>query len=74
MVNYLLNKYATDQANTEYDATILRYVQPTSIADHKYVGDPMAKPCKVADPYDEGTLNGVLLKRVDRSVRHSMQS
>lgn len=29
-VNYPLNKFADDQAITEYDATILRYIQPAN--------------------------------------------
>lgn len=43
MINYLLQKYATDQALAEYDATILRYVALTNMTTRQFSGDLIAK-------------------------------
>lgn len=39
VVNNLLKRYATDQAIVEYDAAILRYVQPAHRSPHQYADD-----------------------------------
>lgn len=38
-VNYLLRKYATDQAIAENDAAILRYMQPSSMTPQQFADD-----------------------------------
>lgn len=54
LINYPLKKYATDQAIAEYDAVILRNMQPASMTAQQYADDLVAKLCKVADVFDEG--------------------
>lgn len=71
---YILTKYATHQANTDYDATFLRYMDPASIAPQHYAQDLIAKLQKVADVYDRDTLVDVFIENVDQSIRHSLKT
>lgn len=73
VVNYLLKKFVTDQAFVEYDATILRYMQPTNMTSQQIADDLIAKSCKVADVYEQSTLNDVSIEGVDASIRHSLR-
>lgn len=38
----------------------------------QHTDDLIAKPCKVADVCDEGTLNEVFIEGVDAAIRHSL--
>lgn len=67
VVNYLFKKYATDRATAKNDAAILRYAPSPKLSPQQYVDKLIAKSCKVADIYDEGTLNDVLIEGVDAS-------
>lgn len=40
----------------------------------QYGGDVIAMSCKVADVYNEGTLNDVFIEGVDPCIRHSLRS
>lgn len=73
MVNYLLKKYATDATLAEYEASIRRYMQPTSMTSEQFTDDLIAKSCKVAAVYVESTFNDVFIKGVDVSIRHSLR-
>lgn len=66
VVNYLLRKCATGQKIAEYDAEILRYMQPANMNPKKYADDLVVKSCKVADVLREGNPKQCLLKRRHR--------
>lgn len=73
-VDYHLKNYANDQAIAEYDASVLRYMQPASMTFQQYAGDLIAKSRKDADVYDEDTPNNVFIEEVNQSLRHSLQN
>lgn len=50
---------------------ILHYTQPTSMTLKQYADDLYAKSCKVADVYDESTLNNSVVEGVDIFSCHS---
>lgn len=72
-VNYLLNKFASDQAIAEYVATFLRYVQAAHLTPKQYAKDMIEKSCKAADVCGEDTVNDVSSEGVDQWIRHSIQ-
>lgn len=74
MVKYLSKKNAADQAIAEYDTTFLRYLQQANITPQQYDDDLIANSCKVANVYNEGTLNDLFIKEVDQSISHSLQN
>lgn len=74
MLNYLSKKYATDQVITKYDTAIQCNVQPSSIKPHLDLDDLFDNYCMVANVYDEGTLNEVLVEGVDPSFRHTLRN
>lgn len=74
VVKYLLRKYTADQAIVEYDAAILRYTQPANMNAQLYAEELIAKSCMVAIVYSKGTLNNVLIERVDKSIYHSLRN
>lgn len=54
-------------------------VQPTlharaNMTFQQYAEKLIAKLCKAADAHNEGTLNGVFIKEVDQTTRHSMRN
>lgn len=59
VVNYYLKKNATDQAIAKREAAVLRYMQPSIMTLQQYADDLVAKSCRVADVYHEGTLNNI---------------
>lgn len=63
-----------DQAIPKYEAAILRYMQLANMTLQRYAEDLISKSCKVADLYDEGTLNDVFIERVDASIRNRSPS
>lgn len=58
-IGYLFKKIATDQAIIEFDAAILWYMQPLNMTPQQYADGLVAKSFKVANIYDEGSLNDV---------------
>lgn len=72
VVNYFLKKLVKDQAITEFNAAILRYMQQANMTPQRYTEDLVAKSCKVADVYNKGTLNDVFLEEVDSSFRRNL--
>lgn len=74
MIKYLFKTFVTSQAVAEYDASILRNKQTSSLTTQQYTDDTIAKSCKVVDVYDESTLNDVILKGIDPSIRHSLRN
>lgn len=73
VVNYVLKKFANDKAIAEIDCTILRFSQPTSMTPMQYADDLYAKSSKVADAYEELTLNNIFIEEVDSSICHSLR-
>lgn len=73
-VNYFIKKYVTVQAIAGYETKILRYLQPANKTFQRNAEDFIAKLCKVTDVYDEDTLNDLLIKGLDRSIRHRLQN
>lgn len=63
VANYLLNKYALDQATSEYDAAIFCYMLQAKLNSQQYANDLTAKSCKEAEVYDKECLNDVLIER-----------
>lgn len=61
------------QVIVEFDIAILRYMQPDNTTPHQYVGDLVSKSCKVADVYDEGTLDDVFIEKMDSSFQHRLR-
>lgn len=57
VVNYLLKKLATDQAITEFDVAIWRYMQLVNMTPRQCADELVAKSCKTADVYDKSTFN-----------------
>lgn len=52
----------------------MRYSQPSNMTPQKYIDDWIAKPCKVADVYDEGTLNNVFIGGDDESRKYTLRN
>lgn len=73
-MNYLFKKYSTARAIAENYAAILRYVHTSDMTPHEYTADLFANSCKVADVYDETTLNGVFKKGADATIRYSLRN
>lgn len=73
MVNRLLRKYATNQAIAENGAAILRYVQLSYVNPQHYANELIVKSCKVAEVFDERTLNDMSIEIVDASIMHSLR-
>lgn len=71
MVKFLLKKYAANQAIAENDAGILSYVQAPNTTAQQNADNLITVLCKVADVYDEDTLNDVSTEVVDGSIKHS---
>lgn len=74
MGSYILKKFATDQVVAGYEASILRYVQPSRMSPQQHADDVTAKSCNAADVYDEGTASDVFIKGVALSTRQSFRS
>lgn len=74
VVTYLLKKYATDQPMVKNDAAILWYVQPPNMTAQQFPDNSITRSSKVADVYNESTLNDVFNKSVDASFRHSLRN
>lgn len=68
--NYLLKKFADDQAITKTDFAILRYTQFASIFPMQYADQMNAKSFKVANVYDESSFSRVFVRGVDSSFCH----
>lgn len=73
VVTFPLKICPADEAVTEYDATILRYMQPAYMTSQRYPDDLVTKFCMVADVYEEATQNNVLIQDSGKSIRHSSQ-
>lgn len=73
LVNHLLVKYATDQAIAKFDAAFLQYMQLVSMTLQQYADDIVEKLCKVVEVRNDALMKNVLSKRVDQSIRHSLQ-
>lgn len=73
MVTYLLKNHATDEALTEYEAAILRYMQPSNITLQQYADDLVAESCMVADTYHKRSVNDAFTEGVDASILHSLR-
>lgn len=61
--NYLLMKFANDQAVAKMDSTILCYPQPPNMTYIQYADDLYAKSCKVVEAYEEAKLATSLLRQ-----------
>lgn len=64
-------KVSTDQAEREFDATVLCYMQPSNVTIQQYADDPVVDLCWVPDLYDKGTLNKVVIIGADTSTRYN---
>lgn len=69
----MLRKIATDQEIAKINSAVLRYTKPTNMTTRQYPEDLHAKPCKVADVYDESTLNDIFIKGVDFTICHRVR-
>lgn len=58
-VNYLLKKFATDEATAEFEAAILRYKKQSNMTPHKYVEGLVAKSCKIVWDNESYKINQV---------------
>lgn len=47
---------------------------PSGMTPQQYANDLIAKLCKVADVYDESTLNDVFIEGVDASIQQSLRN
>lgn len=54
-------------------STILRYTQPASMTPMQFADDLYAKSCKVANTYEEATLNDVFIEGVGSFICHSLR-
>lgn len=63
VVNYLLKKFATEQAIPEFDAAIIWYMQPADMSSQQYADNLVAKLCEVADVYDERHVERCVYRR-----------
>lgn len=71
-VNFLLEKYKTDQATAESNELIMRYAPLVNKAPQQCADDFIAKACKIADLYDESTVNVVFIGCFDASVGQNL--
>lgn len=71
-VHHYLTKLATGQSIAKVDAVIIHSMQLWHITPLQCVNGLAAKSCKVADVYDDATLNEVFLYEIDVSTRQSM--
>lgn len=72
VANYLLQKFATDQAIAEFDSAILLYIHPANITLQQYPDDLVTKSWTVANVLDEGPMNDIFTERVDSLSRYSL--
>lgn len=68
-----LKKYATDQMIAENASAVLRYVQLSRMTPQQYVDHLIARPFKLDDVYNEGTLSDVFIKGLDASIKYSLR-
>lgn len=73
IVNYFLTKFDSDRRNAKTVSAVLRCTQPASMFSMLYADDLYANSCKVADIYDETTVNHIFIERVDSSIFHSLR-
>lgn len=73
VVSYLLTRLANDQAIAEISSAILRYTQPASMASMQYADDLYSQLCKVADVYDEYTLDDIFNESVHTFLCHILK-
>lgn len=66
--NYLLKKFETEIAIAKINSKILPYIQLAHMTPVQYANNYSAKSCKVADIYDESTLNNIFIQDVDPST------
>lgn len=71
---YLLKKFTNGQAIAGLDFSISRHSQASSTNTMQYAENLYAKSCKVADVYDESTLNGILVCGVDSAICHCLSN
>lgn len=74
VVNYLLNKNATNQVIAWNEAAITRYVQPPNMTPQECAKDLISKSCKVADVNDESSLNDMFIESVDMPICYSLRN
>lgn len=61
-------KFANDKTAAKTDSKILRYAQPACVTSMQYIGDLYSKSCKVADIYEEATLNDIFFLKFISSI------
>lgn len=74
MADHLLREDATNQAKVEYNASVLRYMRPSSMTLQLYADDIIAKLRKEADMNNVSALNNVFIKVVVSSFRHRFRN
>lgn len=72
-VDYLLKKSSNDQATAEMNFKFVSHTQPTNMTLMQYADAFSAKSCKVADVYDESTLNNISIEKVVSSICNSLR-
>lgn len=71
-MNYLFKKFASDKEISKMNAAVLRYIQLDSLPPMQYADDLDAKSCKIADAYNDSTLNDIFIEGVDFSICNSL--
>lgn len=66
-------KFEKHEATIEFDAAILRKIQPLNMTSQQYASDLVAKSYKFAAGCDNGTINAVLTKRIATSICNSLR-
>lgn len=73
VINYLLKKFANNEVKAEMDSKILRYSEQAYMTFMRYADDLHGKSCKVANVFDESTLNYIFIESVNPSVFQSLR-
>lgn len=73
IANYILKKFVDDQTLTKMGAPIHRFTQRVNMTPMQYTDCMYAESCKVADVYEEATLNDNFIEGADFSICHSLR-
>lgn len=72
-VHHLLNECMSDQAIVEIDTALPHYVHPSNTTPNEYADALVPTSFKVADGYDESTVNDVIIEGFDASIRNRLR-
>lgn len=73
VVKFLLNNYATYEVIVETGSDIMRFVQPSGVIPTQYAEELMTNTLRCEDVHENYSLNKIIIKGLNASIRHSMR-